>query len=352
MERDKFTVEPNSSYGEVGEARLNQEMGTSERGQKKWIGIVLVAVSLQALLLTAVIVAAGFFSREIVTVYNHIEQLREQVLYMKQQLHQANGTDIWLHLNSTPNSTTISNQLSQLESSVNTFNATTMDPLSNLLSSIDTLNTTTMGQQSRLQSLVDVLTTARNGTDAQVTSLLLSLNALTGQQATTTSQVTSLQSSINNLTSQINSTVSVDIYKGCFEESTNCTLSGTTSDYLRTCRTSSLSIDESVSSVVIQSPNISHACHMYVTCMSPAAINTNLLSSQDSQYYTLDMRCDYRNNWDYIESGDIFKNGNSYFCDCDLTRLSSGSSHATLYTVFPVCTLTVTRCPRTVNILS
>ena len=279
MEIEKFTVEPNSSYEEVGKAEPNrarhqtkveeEEERTTERGNKKWIGVLLVALFFQALLLTAVVVAAGFFSKEITTFYGQIEQLREQVQYLKEQLHQANDTDIWLHLSNTLNSSTISNQLSDFQSSVNTFNATTADPLNNLQSSVNTLNITLMDQQSSLQSSVDALTTAQNSTNTQVSSLQSSLNTLTAQQASISSHVTSLQSLMNNLTSQINSSVSVDIYKGCFEETTNCTLSGSSSDYWRACRTRSvyIAIDPSVSSVAcnlitMHVTYMSHACHL------------------------------------------------------------------------------------------
>ena len=277
MEIENFTVEPNSSYEEVGKAEPNrarhqtkvEEERETERVNNKWIGVLVVALFFQALLLTAVVVAAGFFSKEITTFYGQIEQLREQVQYMKQQLHQANDTDIWLHLiiSSTLNSTTISNQLSDFQSSVNTFNATTTDPLSNLQSSVNTLIITLMDQQSSLQSSVDTLTTAQNSTNIQVTSLKSSLNTLSTQQASTTSHVNSLQSSVDNLTSQINSSVSVDIYKGCFEETTNCTLSESSSDYWRACRTRSVYIDPSVSSVAcnlitMHVTYISYACHL------------------------------------------------------------------------------------------
>ena len=275
MEIEKFTVEPNSSYEKVGKAEPNrarnqtkvEEERATERGNKKWIGLLLVALFFQALLLTAVVVAAGFFSKEIITFYGQIEQLREQVQYLKEQLHQANDTDTWLHLSNTLNSTTISNQLSDFQSSVNTFNATTADPLNNLQSSVNILNITLMDQQSSLQSSVDALTTAQNSTNTQVSSLQSSLNTLTAQQASISSHVTSLQSLMNNLTSQINSSVSVDIYKGCFEVTTNCTLSESSSDYWRACRTRSVYIDPSVSSVAcnlitMHVTYISYTCHL------------------------------------------------------------------------------------------
>ena len=256
MELEEF--EPNPCYEEVGETdrarhqttKVDEEEATTERGNKKWIGVLLVALSIQALLLTAVVVAAGFFSKEIITMYDKIEQLREQVQHMKEQIHVANETDILLQINSTFKPTTILDQLVCLQSSVNTLNTTTMEQLNNLQSSVNTLNTTTMDQQSSLQYFVNNLTTAQNSTDIQVSSLQSSLNTLTSQQVSTTSQVTSLQLLMNNLTSRINSSRPVDLYEGCVDQTRTCTLSQSLNDYWRTCRTIPLYSDPSVSAVV------------------------------------------------------------------------------------------------------
>ena len=258
MELEEF--EPNPCYEEVGETdrarhqttKVDEEEGTTERGNKKWIGVLLVALSIQALLLTAVVVAAGFFSKEIITMYDKIEQLREQVQHMKEQIHLAkfNETDILLQINSTFKRTTILDQLVCLHSSVNTLNTTTMEQLNNLQSSVNTLNTTTLDQQSNLQYFVNNLTIAQNSTDIQVSSLQSSLNTLTSQQVSTTSQVTSLQSLMNNLTSRINSSRPVDLYEGCVDQTRTCTLSQSLNDYWRTCRTIPLYSDPSVGAVV------------------------------------------------------------------------------------------------------
>ena len=118
-----------------------QEM--SGRSKKKWTGVLLAGIVLQALLLIAVVVAAGFFSKEIITLHGQIEQLK--LSQNQAQLLQANDTNIWL-------------LLSNLRSFVNTLNTTTTDQLSDLQSSVNTLDTTTMGQLSDLQSLVNKLT--------------------------------------------------------------------------------------------------------------------------------------------------------------------------------------------------
>ena len=227
---------------------VNVEQTRDERGNKKWIGVFLAMLFFQALLLTAVVVAAGFFSKEIVTFRGQIQQL--QFGQAQGQLPQANDTNIWL-------------LLSNLSSFVNAIDTTTMNQLSDLQSSVNTLNSTTMDQLNSLRSFVDALSTTKNSTDStdtQVTSLQSSVNTLTVQQASTTSQVTSLQSSVNNLTSRINSISSIDLYQDCLQETRSCTISAGLNPYWRSCSTTSLNANPSVSSV---HGSESHAmCHI------------------------------------------------------------------------------------------
>ena len=143
-------LQPNPCYEEVGKADRASNLTTeikyqdiSGRSKKKWTGVLLAGILLQALLLIAVVVAAGFFSKEINTLRGQIEQL--QLGQVQGQLLQANDTNIWL-------------LLSNLRSFVNTLNTTTMHQLSSLQSSVNTLNTTTVDQLSNLQSSVNKLT--------------------------------------------------------------------------------------------------------------------------------------------------------------------------------------------------
>ena len=89
---------------------------------------------LQALLLTAIVSVTVFYSREIAQLQGKIQQLHNDQL--QQQLSQASET----------------NQIINLQSSVNTLNTTITDQLNKLHSLVNTLNTTTMDQLSDLQS--------------------------------------------------------------------------------------------------------------------------------------------------------------------------------------------------------
>ena len=277
METGEYEINPcygltqHSKKTEVDKVRnqkmdVNVEQTRDERGNKKWIGVFLVMLFFQALLLTALVVAAGFFSKETVTLRGQIQQL--QLDQAQEQLPQTNDTNIWLLLNNLSSfvnaiDTTTMNQLSDLQCSVNTLNTTTMNQLSDLQSSVNTLNSTTMDQLNSLRSFVVALSTTKNSTDStdtQVSSLQSSVNTLTAQQASTTSQVTSLQSSVNNLTSRINSISSIDLYQDCLQETRSCTLSAGLNPYWRSCSTTSLNANPSVSSV---HGSESHAmCHI------------------------------------------------------------------------------------------
>ena len=145
-------LQSNPCYEEVQKADRASNLTTeikyeeiSGRSKKKWTGVLLVGILLQALLLIAVVVAAGFFSKEIIALHGQIEQL--QLGQIQGQLLQANDTKIWL-------------LLSNLKSFAKALNTTTMHQLSDLQSSVNTLNTTTMGQLSDLQSSVNILTSS------------------------------------------------------------------------------------------------------------------------------------------------------------------------------------------------
>ena len=186
----------------------------AKSGNKKWIGVLITVFIVQALLLiAAVAIAAGFVSK----MYDRIEQINEQIT---EKPSLVNNTNYWLQLNN-------------LQSSLDTLT----NQVDNLWSSVNTLNTTSMDQLKNLQSSVNASTTAQDSTDTQVSSLQSSLNTLTAKQTSTTSQVTSLQSLMNNLTSQINS--SIDPFQNCVEETKSCTirLSSDSRSYWAVCNT-------------------------------------------------------------------------------------------------------------------
>ena len=197
-------------------------------------------------------------------------------------------------------------------------------------------------------------------TDSQDNLLLSPLHNLTAVQATIdqlsssvtilTSQLVSMQNLVqsitsvqNNLRDDLNRLRSVDLYQNCIQDTRTCTMSiGSTSYYWRSCTTSSIYIN----------PTVSYLCMWFKLTL----LSCTQYSPQDTQYYTVDIRCDYSTNYGYIESSTLYKNANNYYsCYCDVTRLSSytSSSHATLSSSFSsTCTLTVTRCPRSLNLLS
>ena len=152
--------------------------------------------------------------------------------------------------------TTTMVQLSSLQSSVNTLNTTTMVQLSSLQSSVNTLNTTTKVQLSSLQSSVNTLNTT---TMVQLSSLQSSVNTL---NTTTMVKLSSLQSSVNTLNtttmaqlSSLQSSVGspVNLNQSCNEETGSCEISASSSThYWRTCRTTTLPINRTVSVHVIQ----------------------------------------------------------------------------------------------------
>ena len=214
-------LQPNPCYEESGKANRASTLTTeikyqemSGRSKNKWTGVLLAGILLQALLLIAVVVAAGFFSKEIITLRGQIQQL--QLGQVQGQPLQANDTNIWLllsNLNSYVNTlnTTTMHQLQDLQSSANELNTTTMGQLSDLQSSVNTLNTTTSGQLSDLQSSVNTLDTT---TMDQLSDLQSSVNTL---NTTTMDQLSNLQSSVNKLTNS-----SVDLYQGCTKETRSC----------------------------------------------------------------------------------------------------------------------------------
>ena len=162
-----------------------------------------------------------------------------------------------------------------------------------LQSLINTLTTTTTDQYSSLQSSVDTLTTAQNSTDTQVSSL---------------------QSTVSNLTSQLNTPV--DLHQGCIQETSSCTMS--MGGYLDSCQTS----------VINTTVGPIQSSMMYVVHNDPYLL-------QDTLYHTVDRRCEYTSVWHFILSATLRKNGDSYRCQCDVTRLEyMGPNHYPLPSSF------------------
>ena len=187
-----------------------------------------------------------------------------------------------------------------------------------------------------------LLSPLRNLTTVQATidQLSSSVTTLTSQLVSMQNLVQSITSVQNNLRGDLDRLRSVDLYQGCTQETRSCTMStGSSSYYWRSCTASYININ----------PTVSYLCGWFKLTF----LNCAQYSPQDTQYYTVDIRCDYNNNYDYIESSTLYKSAsNNYYCFCDVTRLS-GSTHSTLTSSFSItCTLTVTRCPRSVNLLN
>ena len=175
------------------------------------------------------------------------------------------------------------------------------------------------------------------------------LNAISTAQDSSKTQVSSLQSSVNTLTSRINTPV--NLYKGCIQNTSVCTMSREKKGYVGGCSTPPLAyVDSSVSSMI--TIIIIH--------------DTTMISSppQDTKYYTMGMRCEYEllsEGYEYIESATLKKYaGDEYACSCDATNIYTHlldkiyiTTHDSIVPSFSAtCTLIITRCPRTVNLMN
>ena len=198
-----------------------------------FVGIIaaVVFISILSLSLVAVIVLAHLQIGNLQNKIETLEQLQTTQLNSLQSLVDTLNTD----------RDTAMVQLSSLQSSVNTLNTdrdTAMVQLSSLQSSVNTLNTTTMVQLSSLQSSVNILNTT---TMVQLSSLQSSVNTL---NTTTMAKLSSLQSSVGS---------PVNLNQSCNEETGSCEISASSSThYWRTCRTTTLPINRTVSVHVIQ----------------------------------------------------------------------------------------------------
>ncbi len=71
---------------------------------------------------------------------------------------------------------------------------------------------------------------------------------------------------------------------------------------------------------------------------------------QDTQYFTSSILCDFSYT-SYFTSTSYYKSGNNIRCECEVTAPSS-DGHSTFSPSNAVCTLTVTKCPYTRNLLN
>ena len=142
--------------------------------------------------------------------------------------------------------TTTMNQLNSLQSSVNMLNATTMDQLSHFQSSVNAVNSAQISAAGQLSTLSSSVNTVNITVMVRLNSLQSSVDVLTTAQDSTNTQVSSLQSSLNTLTSQINS--SVDLYQGCIQENSSCTVATywRSDIYWGNCSTSAVTLNVSV----------------------------------------------------------------------------------------------------------
>ena len=73
---------------------------------------------------------------------------------------------------------------------------------------------------------------------------------------------------------------------------------------------------------------------------------------QDTEYFTSSILCEFRYT-SYLTSTSFFKTGNSIRCSCEVTRPSStGHDTFSVSSNHNICTLTVTKCPYTRNLLN
>ncbi len=170
-------------------------------------------------------------------------------------------------------------------------------------------------------------------------------DTITMMLASHSSQIASMQNLIqnsiliqNNLRQDLDRLRTVNLYEGCINETRTCTVPSTVAVFWIGCHTDYMTISPGVSVFLI-----SHTLHAY------AYIELGYQSHiQDTQYFTSSIWCDLSNT-DFFVSTSYYKSGNKIRCDCDITVPYTGpgalGSNAT-------CTLTVTKCPYTQNLLN
>ena len=231
----------------------------------------------------------------------------------------------------------------RLQNSFDTKITATTTQLSSLLSSVNTLNKTDndfMTELNTLGSSVNSLNVADNLFDTQLNSLQSSINSrlnslqssvssLNTANGATTTQLNSLQSLVGSLTSQVNSPV--NLYQNCIQETRSCTVTSG-SAYWKHCTTSRLPVNESVSCPLRYNYNYYlHAIYM-------------------QRYYTLSMLCKYDPSPLRYDTSTLRQDGSSVYCLC-VTIPGNSAGH--LFSNIPTftCTIVVTRCPTSQNIV-
>ncbi len=298
----------------------------------KCIGLVVVLFLLASAMITTI--ALSVYTR--VDSNQSMDNLIEEIQELKMQLNKTKEDLTRLRTDSL-----------RLHNSFDTkINATTTQ-LSSLLSSVSTLNTTDndfMTELNTLGSSVNSLNVADNLFDTQLNSLQSSINSrlnslessvssLNTANGATTTQLNSLQSSVGSLTSQVNSPV--NLYQKCIQETQSCTVTSG-SAYWKHCTTSSLPVNESVS------------CQLcYYNCCY-VMIYICLVQG----YYTLSMTCKYDPPTGWLDTSTLRQSGSNVKCLCWITStISSPGEHASVNFPTFTCTLVITRCSTSQNIV-
>ncbi len=164
-------------------------------------------------------------------------------------------------------------------------------------------------------------------------------------QASYSAQIASMQSLIqtstlvqNNLRQDLDRLRTINLYEGCIKETETCTMPTSSTPSYHTCGTGYVNINPEVSLI--------HYKHM-IKCTAHNHINP----IQDTEYYTSSIVCDFSYT-NYFTSTSYYKRGNVIRCYCRVTY-PSGTSHSSISVGSnAVCTLTVTKCPYTKNLLN
>ncbi|XP_064402165.1 uncharacterized protein LOC135347949 isoform X2 [Halichondria panicea] len=250
-------------------------------------------------ILTAIVAAMALSVYTLVSSNQGMNNLMQEIQELKLQLNktkEASEANIAQLMNVTDNR--FMTQLNNLESSV---------------SSLNTANGATMTQLNNLESLVSSLNTANEATMTQLNSLESSVSSLNTANGATTTQLNSLQSSVGSLTTRVNSPV--NLYQNCIQETRSCTLTQSDDVNWRACGTTTLPVDK-------------------------------------SGYYTLSMACKYDSSSGSLKSTALRQSGSNVDCVCKTTSITSSSGEH-LFVNFSTftCTLVITRCPISQNIV-
>ncbi len=158
-------------------------------------------------------------------------------------------------------------------------------------------------------------------------------------------QIASMQSLIqtstlvqNNLRQDLDRLRTINLYEGCIKETRTCTITRSEITSSGTCNTGYVTINPAVSLI--------HYKHM-IKCTAHNHINP----IQDTEYFTSSIVCDF--SWNsYFISTTHYKSGNNIYCYCRVTYPSGDGLSSFSVGSNAICTLTVTKCPYTRNLLT